>query len=75
MLPVVDRPLIQYAVEEALAAGITGIVLVAGRNKTAIEKYFRRDPGLERELNDRGKKDLMSSPGASPDSLIICSAR
>jgi len=57
----VDRPLIQYAVEEALAAGITGIVLVAGRNKTAIEKYFRRDPGLERELNDRGKKDLMSS--------------
>ena len=56
-----DRPLIQYAVEEALAAGITGIVLVAGRNKTAIEKYFRRDPGLERELNDRGKKDLMSS--------------
>ena len=55
MLPVVDRPLIQYAVEEALAAGIENVVLVTGRNKAAIEDHFDRNPELDRVLGNRGK--------------------
>ena len=56
MLPVVDRPLIQYAVDEALAAGIENVVLVTGRNKAAIEDHFDRSPELDRVLERRGKE-------------------
>ena len=58
MLPVVDKPLIQYAVEECIASGITNIIFVTGRNKTAIEDHFDRAPELERFLEERGKPKL-----------------
>ena len=56
MLPVVDKPLIQYAVEEALEAGIEEFVFVTGRAKSLTEDYFNRAPELERALAERGKK-------------------
>jgi UTP--glucose-1-phosphate uridylyltransferase len=57
MLPIVDKPLIQYAVEEAAAAGITDMIFVTGRNKRAIEDHFDMNPELERSLS--GKPDLL----------------
>ena len=59
MLPVVDKPLIQYAVEEAAAAGITDMIFVTGRNKRAIEDHFDRVHELESELAAKGKQDLL----------------
>ncbi|TAK47952.1 MAG: UTP--glucose-1-phosphate uridylyltransferase GalU [Betaproteobacteria bacterium] len=59
MLPVVDKPLIQYAVEEAAAAGITDMIFVTGRNKRAIEDHFDRVHELESELTAKGKSDLL----------------
>jgi len=56
MLPVVDKPLIQYAVEEAQAAGIEEFIFVTGRDKTAIEDHFDHSFELERTLESRGKK-------------------
>ena len=60
MLPVVDKPLIQYAVEEAVAAGITDLIFVTGRNKRAIEDHFDSNPELEAELDKKGKNALLS---------------
>ena len=60
MLPVVDKPLIQYAVEEAVAAGITDLIFVTGRNKRAIEDHFDSNPELEAELDKKGKDALLS---------------
>jgi len=57
LLPVVDRPLIQYAVDEALASGIESIIFVTGRGHAAIEDYFDVSYELERELIDRGQLD------------------
>ena len=59
MLPIVDKPLIQYAVEEAIAAGITEMIFVTGRNKRAIEDHFDKAYELEAELAMRQKKTLM----------------
>jgi UTP--glucose-1-phosphate uridylyltransferase len=59
MLPLVDRPLIQYVVEEARAAGIERIVIVTGRGKNAIEDHFDTSFELERMLEDRGKGELL----------------
>ncbi|MBA2282346.1 MAG: UTP--glucose-1-phosphate uridylyltransferase GalU [Acidimicrobiia bacterium] len=56
MLPVVDRPAIQYVVEEAVGAGIEDILIVTGRNKKAIEDHFDRAPELEAELEAKGKQ-------------------
>ncbi|MDH4109591.1 MAG: UTP--glucose-1-phosphate uridylyltransferase GalU [Gammaproteobacteria bacterium] len=61
MLPVVDKPLIQYAVEEAVAAGATKLVFVTGSSKRAIEDHFDTDPELERALTASGRKDLLES--------------
>jgi UTP--glucose-1-phosphate uridylyltransferase len=58
MLPVVDKPLIQYAVEEAAAAGIEQMIFVTGRNKRAIEDHFDRAPELESQLIESGKQAL-----------------
>src|ERR671937_606956 len=55
MLPVVDKPLIQYAVEEAAAAGITDMIFITGRNKRAIEDHFDKAYELETELERKGK--------------------
>ena len=59
MLPLVDRPLVQYVVEEARDAGIERIVIVTGRGKNAIEDHFDTSFELERMLEDRGKNDLL----------------
>jgi len=59
MMPVVDKPLIQYAVEEAVTAGITDIVFITGRNKRAIEDHFDTAYEVESELAARGKHDLL----------------
>ena len=59
MLPIVDKPLIQYAVEEAAAAGITEMVFVTGRNKRAIEDHFDKAYELETELERKGKDALL----------------
>ena len=61
MLPIVDKPLIQYAVEEAIAAGATKLVFVTGSSKRAIEDHFDTDPELERALTQSGKTDLLNS--------------
>ncbi|KVZ15514.1 UTP--glucose-1-phosphate uridylyltransferase GalU [Burkholderia ubonensis] len=59
MLPVVDKPLIQYAVEEAIAAGITEMIFVTGRSKRAIEDHFDKSYEIEAELEARGKEKLL----------------
>ncbi len=58
MLPVVDKPLIQYVVEECVTSGIENIIIVTGRGKNAIEDHFDSAPELERFLEDKGKSDL-----------------
>ena len=60
LLPVVDKPLIQYAVEEACEAGIHKMIFITGRYKRAIEDYFDRAPALERELMEKGKTELLN---------------
>lgn len=57
MLPVVDKPLIQYAVEECIASGIEHVIFVTGRRKNAIEDHFDLAPELERFLEERGKPE------------------
>jgi UTP--glucose-1-phosphate uridylyltransferase len=61
MLPIVDKPLIQYAVEEAQAAGIEHFIFVTGRGKTALEDHFDSAPDLERTLEARGKMDVLEA--------------
>jgi len=60
MLPIVDKPLIQYAVEEALSAGVQKLVFVTGSSKRAIEDHFDTDAELERVLSESGKHDLLA---------------
>jgi UTP--glucose-1-phosphate uridylyltransferase len=59
MLPVVDKPLIQYAVEEAAAAGITDMIFVTGRSKRAIEDHFDKAYELENELERKNKTEML----------------
>lgn len=59
MLTVVDRPLIQYAVDEAVEAGVDTLIFVTGRSKRAIDDYFDRSPELEAELEAKGKTDAL----------------
>jgi UTP--glucose-1-phosphate uridylyltransferase len=61
MLPIVDKPVVQYAAEEALAAGITNLIFITGRNKRAIEDHFDKAYELETELEGRNKTDLLES--------------
>jgi UTP--glucose-1-phosphate uridylyltransferase len=58
MLPVVDKPLIQYVVEECVASGIDNIIIVTGKGKNAIEDHFDYAPELESFLEEKGKSDL-----------------
>ncbi|MCP4996709.1 MAG: UTP--glucose-1-phosphate uridylyltransferase GalU [Gammaproteobacteria bacterium] len=60
MLPVVDKPLIQYAVEEAVAAGIDTLIFVTGRNKRAIPDHFDKAYELEHQLEIKGKNDILA---------------
>jgi UTP--glucose-1-phosphate uridylyltransferase len=59
MLPIVDKPLIQYAAEEAMAAGATRLVFITGSSKRAIEDHFDSDPELEAALASQGKRELL----------------
>ena len=59
MLPIVDKPLIQYAVEEAARAGITDMIFITGRYKRAIEDHFDKSPELEEDLLEKGKTQLL----------------
>jgi UTP--glucose-1-phosphate uridylyltransferase len=67
MLPVVDKPAIQYVVEEAVRAGIDDIVIVTGRGKGAIEDHFDREPELEAVLEQKGKHELLKEIQALSD--------
>ena len=70
MLPIVDKPLIQYAVEEALDAGATKLIFVTGSSKRAIEDHFDTDPELESALVESGKDALLESiRGIVPDGV------
>ena len=60
MLPIVDKPLIQYAAEEAVAAGATELIFITGRNKRSIEDHFDKAYELETELEKRGKEKLLA---------------
>src|SRR5437660_804108 len=59
MLPVVDKPAIQYVVEEAVAAGLTDILIITGRSKRAVEDHFDRNFELEHYLAESGKDDVL----------------
>jgi UTP--glucose-1-phosphate uridylyltransferase len=72
MLPVVDKPLIQYAVEEAAAAGITDMIFITGRNKRAIEDHFDKAYELETELALRNKTALLEQVQAATPPGINC---
>jgi UTP--glucose-1-phosphate uridylyltransferase len=72
MLPVVDKPLIQYAVEEALAAGATRLVFVTGASKRAIEDHFDSDQELETMLQQQGKSDLLNQLRSVLPSYASC---
>ena len=72
MLPVVDKPLIQYAVEEAAAAGITDMIFITGRNKRAIEDHFDKAYELETELALRNKSALLEAVQAATPPGINC---
>lgn len=58
MLPIVDKPVVQFIVEEAVKAGVTEIIIVTGSTKRSIEDHFDRSEGLEMELREKGKDDL-----------------
>jgi UTP--glucose-1-phosphate uridylyltransferase len=72
MLPIVDKPLIQYAVEEAIEAGITDMIFITGRNKRAIEDHFDKAYELESELHIKNKTDLLQSIQNIVPSNINC---
>jgi UTP--glucose-1-phosphate uridylyltransferase len=67
MLPIVDRPTIEYVVEEAVRAGIRDVLVVTGRGKGAIEDHFDREPELEAVLEQKGKHDLLKQVQALAD--------
>ena len=76
MLPVVDKPLVQYVVDEAVKAGIEELIFVTGKGKTAIEDYFDQSPELETMLEGLGKEDLLAALRDSvPEGVTIAYTR
>src|SRR5215510_9715096 len=75
MLPLVDKPIIQYGVEEALAAGCDQIIIITGRGKTAIEDHFDVSYELEKMLEERGKKDLLAVVQQISDMIHVAYVR
>jgi UTP--glucose-1-phosphate uridylyltransferase len=75
MLPLVDKPIIQYGVEEALAAGCNQIIMITGRGKQAIEDHFDVSYELERILEARGKTDLLKVVRQISDSIHVAYVR
>ena len=72
MLPIVDKPLIQYAVVEAVAAGVTELICIPGRNKRAIEDHFDSIPELEHELEGKNKLELLDAVQNIIPSHVSC---
>ncbi len=75
MLPLVDKPIIQYAVEEAVASGLENLIIVTGRGKNAIEDHFDVSFELEKILEERGKRDQLSLVRAVSDMVHIAYVR
>jgi UTP--glucose-1-phosphate uridylyltransferase len=75
MLPVVDKPIIQYGVEEAIHSGIQNIIIVTGRGKSAIEDHFDVSFELENLLETRGKKDLLATVRNISDMINVSYVR
>jgi UTP--glucose-1-phosphate uridylyltransferase len=75
MLPLVDKPIIQYGVEEALHSGIQNMIIVTGRGKSAIEDHFDVSFELEHTLETKGKKDMLSAVRAISDMIDVSYVR
>ena len=75
MLPLVDKPIIQYGVEEALAAGCDQIIIITGRGKSAIEDHFDVSYELEKMLEERGKTDLLNIVRSISDMMYVSYVR
>ena len=75
MLPLVDKPIIQYVVEEALQSGIENIILITGRGKNAIEDHFDVSYELEKILEERGRHDLLATVRQVSDLVHVCYVR
>jgi UTP--glucose-1-phosphate uridylyltransferase len=75
MLPLVDKPIIQYGVEEAVAAGCDQIIIITGRGKTAIEDHFDVSYELEKMLEEKGKRDLLKIVRQISDMIHISYVR
>jgi UTP--glucose-1-phosphate uridylyltransferase len=75
MLPLVDKPIIQYVIEEAVAAGLTNIIIVTGRGKNAIEDHFDVSQELERLLQERGKTALLDQVRAISNLINVSYVR
>jgi UTP--glucose-1-phosphate uridylyltransferase len=75
MLPIVDKPIIQYGVEEAMNAGCDQIIIVTGRGKSAIEDHFDVSYELEKMLEERGKKDLLAIVQKISDMIHVAYVR
>jgi len=75
MLPIVDKPTIQYVVEEAVASGIQDIVIVTGRGKNSIEDHFDRSMELEMMLQRKGRQDLLELVRGVSELIRVCYVR
>jgi len=75
MLPLIDKPIIQYGVEEAMASGCDQIIMVTGRGKSAIEDHFDTSYELEKMLEERGQKDLLRIVQQISDMMHIAYVR
>lgn len=75
MLPLVDKPIIQYGVEEALHSGISNMIIVTGRGKSAIEDHFDVSFELEHTLESKGKKEVLSAVRAISDMIDVSYVR
>jgi UTP--glucose-1-phosphate uridylyltransferase len=75
MLPIVDKPTIQYVVEEAVASGVQDIIIVTGRGKNAIEDHFDRSIELEMMLSKKGRSDLLEAVRRVSELIRVCYVR
>src|SRR4029450_5208753 len=75
MLPLVDKPIIQYVIQEAVASGLTNIIIVTGRGKNAIEDHFDVSYELERLLHERGKLELLEQVRAVSNMINVSYVR
>jgi UTP--glucose-1-phosphate uridylyltransferase len=75
MLPLVDKPILQYGIEEALASGLNKLVIITSQGKDSILDHFDRSPSLERQLREKGKNDLLAEVEATGKMVDLISIR